>query len=239
MLLNMRRSPDIPVSAGSLSVPVGGGGAIRPDKPADAGSLLATRETWLWNFVAALAVVANLALLAAIAAALTSVGALGPTILTGPVFIYVGLYYGMRYVLRAIEQITDAYASPYARLGVARGSPSSSSLALVDAARVQPGIHVFKTFVAYLAAVFCGVYLAVEIKLLASDCPAPATPVLAEICTSGYGVVVGSVVIGSVLLALQLCVAIIETVITASLGGSHTERRESSRTPARMSPGNP
>jgi len=156
-----------------------------------------TTQTVLWYMACVQAAIMGIGILAVCAIQMTMPSALGSSYLLAPIMAYMGVYF-------ALVWVPDAVVREGARF---RFDPEL--VALIFRA---PTFYTFRTYAAWVAMLFGAVYLVVQ-SLFYARCPSVVTPALIDTCTNGHGVLIATLVYASVTTALQLAIAVTETII--------------------------
>lgn len=69
---------------------------------------------------------------------------------------------------------------------------------------------IIRTIVDFLVLLFIGIYMALQLNVIIALCPAPPDPVSAFNCSTGYAIMIASVVYAGILILLILFVIIVE-----------------------------
>lgn len=183
-----------------------------------------TQVLWWFNVVST--VVALVSFIAVAIACVTWGYALGPTYLAAPQLLYIGIYFGTIYRAKVSAEFPEfakllgekrkreyAYYSPEID-GIARSDPNSYE------ARVSafPMMATFRAAMAWIGFATPVIYLLIQILTL-SNCSTAIGTIETALCSDGRGTIIGGIVFAAVLIAVQMSVAIIETVIAASASG--------------------
>lgn len=158
----------------------------------------------LWYIVMIQAILLGASLIAVCIIQTTMPSALSATFLVAPVLAYVAVYYVLawapRPVIRRAEWQDMQTNTPY------------KSAPIVRSAFQQPAFHTFSAVIAWIAFLFAAVYLITQ-AIFYGRCPTVTTPALQDTCTNGNGVLIGTIVVASLITAVQIAAMVTETVI--------------------------
>lgn len=185
--------------------------ASRPQRTTYRGSGVDTSRAKiaLWYIVMIQAILLGASLIAVCIIQTTMPSALSATFLVAPVLAYVAVYYVFAWVPHPVirrAEWQDLHTSPRS---------TGSSAAIVRRAFQQPAFHTFSAVISWIALLFVAVYLVTQ-AIFYGRCPTAATPALQDTCTNGNGVLIGTLVVASLVTAVQIAAVITETIIAHS-----------------------